>query len=148
MLVYEKEYLAILMAVEQWCHYLLQGEFFIHTDHRSLVHLNEQRLHTAWQQKVFSKLLGLQYKILYKKGSENGAADALSRRVHPTMSYAISSVSHNWLDEVVQGYYSDQAAMDLLSQLAASPDSRPPFSLIQGVIRYKNRLWLGSNKPM
>ena len=64
------------------------------------------------------------------------------------MSYAISSVSHNWLDEVVQGYYSDQAAMDLLSQLAASPDSRPPFSLIQGVIRYKNRLWLGSNKPM
>ena len=64
------------------------------------------------------------------------------------MSYAISSVSHNWLDEVVQCYYSDQAAMDLLSQLAASPDSRPPFSLIQGVIRYKNRLWLGSNKPM
>jgi hypothetical protein len=28
---------------------LLQGEFYIHTDHRSLIHLNEQRLHTAWQ---------------------------------------------------------------------------------------------------
>ena len=39
--IYEKEYLAILLAVEQWRHYLLQGEFFIHTDHRSLVHLNE-----------------------------------------------------------------------------------------------------------
>jgi len=64
------------------------------------------------------------------------------------MSYAISSVSHNWLDEVVQGYYSDQAAMDLLSQLAASLDSRPPFSLIQGIIRYKNGLWLGSNKSI
>ena len=47
--VYEKEYLAILMVVEQWRHYLLQGEFFIHTDHHSLIHLNEQRLHTAWQ---------------------------------------------------------------------------------------------------
>ena len=45
--VYDKEYLAILMAVEQWRHYLLQGEFFIHTDHRSLIHLNEQRLHTT-----------------------------------------------------------------------------------------------------
>ena len=45
--VYEKEYLAILLAVEQWRHYLLQGEFFIHTDHRSLIHLNEQRLHTT-----------------------------------------------------------------------------------------------------
>jgi hypothetical protein len=65
---YEKEYLAILIAVEQWRHYLLQGEFYIHTDQKSLVHLNEQRLHTQWQQKVFTKLLGLQYKIIYKKG--------------------------------------------------------------------------------
>lgn len=42
---YEKEYLAILLAVEQWRHYLLQSEFVIHTDHRSLTHLNEQ---VAW----------------------------------------------------------------------------------------------------
>lgn len=40
--VYEKEYLAILMAVDQWRHYLLHSEFVIHTDHRSLIHLNEQ----------------------------------------------------------------------------------------------------------
>lgn len=46
---YKKEYLAILMAIEQWRHYLLQGEFFIHTDQRSLIHLNLQRLHTPWQ---------------------------------------------------------------------------------------------------
>lgn len=53
---YEKEYLAILMAVDQWRHYLLQAEFIIHTDHQSLTHLNEQRLHMAWQQKVFARL--------------------------------------------------------------------------------------------
>jgi hypothetical protein len=29
---YEKEYLAILVAVDQWRHYLLQGKFYIHTD--------------------------------------------------------------------------------------------------------------------
>lgn len=46
--IYEKEYLAILVTVEQWRHYLLQAEFYIYTDHRSLIHLNEQRLHTAW----------------------------------------------------------------------------------------------------
>jgi hypothetical protein len=40
--VYEKEYLAILMAVDHWRHYLLQAEFVIHTDHHSLVHLDEQ----------------------------------------------------------------------------------------------------------
>lgn len=43
---YEKEYLAILMAVDSWRHYLMQGEFVIHTDHKSLIHLNEQRLNT------------------------------------------------------------------------------------------------------
>lgn len=56
---YEKEYLAILIVVDKWRHYLLQGEFFIHTDQKSLIHLNKQRLHTQWQQKVFTKLLVL-----------------------------------------------------------------------------------------
>jgi hypothetical protein len=31
---YEKEYLAIVMAVDQWRYYLLQNEFFIHTDQK------------------------------------------------------------------------------------------------------------------
>jgi len=37
---------------------LLHGEFYIHTDQQSLIHLNEQRLHTPWQERVFTKLLG------------------------------------------------------------------------------------------
>jgi hypothetical protein len=77
---YEKEYVAILMAMDSWRHYLMQSEFFIHTDQKSLVHLNEQRLHTLWQQKVFYKMLGLRYKVVYRRGVDNGIADALSRR--------------------------------------------------------------------
>lgn len=50
---YEKEYLAILLAIEQWRSYLLHAEFIIFTDQKSLIHLNEQRLNTPWQQKVF-----------------------------------------------------------------------------------------------
>jgi hypothetical protein len=42
---YEK-YVAILLAVEQWRSYLQFQEFVIATDHKSLSHLNEQRLHT------------------------------------------------------------------------------------------------------
>lgn len=79
---YEKEYMAILFAVEQWRVYLQLAEFIIYMDQKSLVHLNEQRLNTMWQQKVFIKLLGLHYKIVYKKGSDNRVADALSRRPH------------------------------------------------------------------
>jgi hypothetical protein len=38
---YEKEYLAILVAVEQWRPYLLHAKFVIFTDQKSLVHLND-----------------------------------------------------------------------------------------------------------
>jgi hypothetical protein len=39
LLIYEKEYLAILVAVEQWRSYLQHGEFLIYTDQRSLMHV-------------------------------------------------------------------------------------------------------------
>lgn len=86
-----EEYLAILVAVDLWWHYLQCGQFTIYTDQRSLVHLNEQRLHTPWQQKVFTRLLGLQYKIVYKQGSDNRVADALSRQSSSDQVLAISS---------------------------------------------------------
>jgi hypothetical protein len=38
---YEKEYLAILLAVDQWRSYLQHAEFVIYTNHHSLSHLNE-----------------------------------------------------------------------------------------------------------
>jgi hypothetical protein len=76
---YEKEYMAIIMAVDQWRSYLQPAEFHIITDQKTLVQLSEQRLHTPWQQKVFTKLLGLQYTIRYRKGHDNRVADALSR---------------------------------------------------------------------
>lgn len=64
---YEEKYMAILLGVEQWRTYLQHAEFVIHTDHCSLAHLEDQRLHTTWQQKVFTKLLGFQFLIKYKK---------------------------------------------------------------------------------
>jgi len=76
---YEKEHLAILLALDHWRCYLQHAEFTILIDHKSLAQLTEQRLHTPWQQKVFTKLVGLQYKIVYHQGSDNRAADALSR---------------------------------------------------------------------
>jgi hypothetical protein len=131
---YEKEYLAILLAVEHWRHYLLQGEFFIHIDHQSLIHLNEQRLNMVWQQKVFTKLLGLNYKIVYKKGTENIVADALSRRDLEESSMTVSSASPQWLSDVVQSYVGNPQTEKLLTQLALNPESLPHFSLHNSVI--------------
>jgi hypothetical protein len=43
---YEKEYVAIILVVDQWKSYMHYGKFHIFTDQKSLIHLNEQRLHT------------------------------------------------------------------------------------------------------
>lgn len=97
---YEKEYLAIIVAVDQWRPYLQHAEFDILIDQKSLVHLEEQRVTTPWQQKAFTKLLGLHYRIRYKKGIENVGADALSR-ANPSETLAtITSCQPAWLKDV------------------------------------------------
>ena len=82
MSIYEKEFLALIMAVERWRQYLNRGEFIIKTDHKSLAFLTEQKLHSDMQRKAMTRLMGLQFRVIYKKGKDNLAADALSRVGH------------------------------------------------------------------
>ena len=77
---YEKECMAILLAVDKWRPYLQLQPFIIRTDHRSLLYLTEQCVHTKLQHKALLKLMDLQFTIVYKQGTTNKAADALSRR--------------------------------------------------------------------
>ncbi|XP_062187935.1 uncharacterized protein LOC133891241 [Phragmites australis] len=143
---YEKECLAILFAVDHWRSYLQQTEFIIYTDHKSLMHLDDQRLATPWQHKALTKLMGLQYRICYKKGKDNRVADELSRLNHQQNSEClmISSAQPFWLSEVVQGYHQDPKATQLLTELSIN-SSQGNFKLLNGVIRYKGRIWVGNN---
>lgn len=90
--------------------YLQLVEFTIYTDHHSLSQLNKQRLHTVWQQKVYTKLASLQYKIVYKKGVDNAAANALSKQPLQGSCLVISTSVPDWLHEVVQGYTTNTLA--------------------------------------
>jgi hypothetical protein len=142
--VYEKEYLAILLAVQQWRPYLQLGEFVIKIDHKSLVHLTDQRLHTDWQQKALTKMVGLQYKVVYKKGTLNGAADALSRKpVTASELMAMTMVKPLWLELVKASYANDTHAQTLLQKLSLDPLAEPHYSFRDGLLRYDNRIWIG-----
>lgn len=145
---YEKECLAILMAIDHWRSYLHHAEFFIRIDQRSLESLTDQRLTTPWQLKAYTKLLGLQYKITYKKGTENSAVDALSRLPSvqpqpPLEVYALSTTQSVWLQELVDSYVTHPATAQLLASLAIN-NSQGHFSLHNGVISYKSRIWVVS----
>lgn len=97
---------------------MLHSEFYIHTDQKSLIHLNEQRLHTPWQQKIFIKLLGLQYKVIYKKGVDNCAADALSRCPAAEPLMAITTVTPQWLLDIQHSNQSDPEAQSFAIQVS------------------------------
>ena len=73
--IYEKEALAILLALKQWRHYFLGNQVIIRTDQHSLKYLGSQRLLEGIQHKLMLKLLEFDYKIEYKKGKDNAAAE-------------------------------------------------------------------------
>ena len=132
--IYEKEFLALIMAVEKWRQYLQRQEFVIITDHKSLSFLNEQNLHSDMQRKAMTRLMGLQFKVVYRRGKENLAADALSRLGHLMAIQSVSSVQPVWVQEVLNSYATDAQAKALLSHLAISSPDAQGYSLQTGLI--------------
>ena len=78
--IYEKELMALVLAIQHWRPYLLGQNFTIYTDQKSLRYLLEQRITTQNQQNWLAKLLGYDFDIVYKPGASNRVADALSQR--------------------------------------------------------------------
>jgi hypothetical protein len=98
---------------------------------------------------VFTKLLGLQYKILYKKGVENHVADALSRRDHSSAQLCIlSTASPQWLLTVQNSYAHDAFAKELITKLSLDPSSVPHYTLQDGLLRFKGRVWVGADSQV
>ncbi|XP_031104476.1 uncharacterized protein LOC116007955 [Ipomoea triloba] len=145
--IYEKEYLSIINVMEKWRSYLIGRHFIIKTDHHSLKFLLEQKITTAIQHKGLAKLLGLQYTIQYKRGVDNCATDALSRRMvdhEDTAMNAISSVKPQWAEKIAQSYENDDWAKEVLTTTLITPDQNPKITVSDGLIKYKQRLYIGS----
>ena len=79
----EKECLAIVWATQKLRHYLVGAHFVIETDHKPLEWLESKRSSHARSQKLERwalQLRGFDFSIVYRQGSQNQHADALSRR--------------------------------------------------------------------
>jgi hypothetical protein len=89
--------------------------------------------------------MGMQFKIVYGKGKENVVADALSRLPHLFALQVVSIIKPNWVQEVLNSYVTNSRAQELLKQLALHSPNTTGYSLDNGIIRYKSKLWIGNN---
>ncbi|KAL0554647.1 hypothetical protein IC582_008573 [Cucumis melo] len=89
--VYERELMAVVLAVQRWHPNLLGTKFVVKTDKKSLKFLLEQRTIQPQYQKWVAKLLGYSFEVVYKAGLENKAADALSRKPMEIMNCGMSA---------------------------------------------------------
>ncbi|GJZ08219.1 retrovirus-related pol polyprotein from transposon 17.6 [Tanacetum coccineum] len=105
---YEKELWDLVYDLEKWMEYFLDKHLKVKTNHFSLKYLMEQRLTTPFQIKWLPKLLGYDYKIVYKKGSENIMANALSRSPIPSLqTMLIAEISNDLLQRIKGSWVAD-----------------------------------------
>lgn len=80
--VHDKELLAIVTAFKEWRHYLegAKHRIMVYCDHKNLTHFTTTKELNRRQVRWAEELASYDFKITYRKGSENARADALSRR--------------------------------------------------------------------
>lgn len=131
------------MAVERWRPYLQHKKFLIRTDHKSLLHLIEQRVTSRLQHKALVKLMDLNYQIQYKKGVNNTATDALSRCEEGEQLAAVSECTPAWIQKLQEAYTDHPEDKQLFTALSVIGKDEKGFSLQDGVICFKGRVWIG-----
>jgi hypothetical protein len=100
------------------------------------------------QRKAMVKLVGLQFKLHYRKGPDNKAADALSRVGHNFALQSSTVAMHVWLQEVTNAYATDPTSQRLLQELGVVSPNEEGYFLDQGLIRYTKKIWITKNSTL
>ena len=80
--VYDREMLAIMIALSEWRHYLMGAAhpFEIWTNHQNLTYFKQPQKLNRRQARWLSELANYHFTLHYVPGKQNTKADALSRR--------------------------------------------------------------------
>lgn len=79
----EQEMLAVLEGIRSYRIYLSDKKFTIHTDHKALKYVMDQKRATGRLARWAMEIQGYQFDIIHRPGKHNEVADALSRREYP-----------------------------------------------------------------
>lgn len=120
--------MAICLAIQKWCHYLLRRYFIVLSDQQSLRHITHQREVNMEYQKWLPKLLGFDFEVQFKPKVANKVADALSRKQvwDVVLNSLMTSSAINWqqLEEEVRN---DQELQMIVAGLERADTSQVGF---------------------
>ncbi|KAF2309322.1 hypothetical protein GH714_001617 [Hevea brasiliensis] len=136
---YERELMALVLAIQHWRPYLIGQNFIVRTDHRSLKYLLFQQVSTPAQQYWISKLMGYRFLVEYKSGSSNKVADALSRKEEDVELQLISIPQWADWDEIAKEVAADVFLGGIITDLKSGIKLHPNYSLIQDRLYFKGR---------
>ena len=139
--------MAILVVVKRWNAYLIGKPFKIQTDHNSLRFLLDQKTTTLAQQKWVLKMMGYDYQVIYKKGSNNVVADSLSRRPQGEL-HAITTWHTDLLDGIKMTWTTDPQLAQLISHLQQGTHTSSKFTWQDGQLRRRGRLVVGADSEL
>lgn len=126
---HDKELFAVLSCLQHWRHLVENGHTtIVETDHNPLQHFMSQLNLNKRQRRWLDAFAEFDFRIVYKRGSENVVADQLSRspQVH-----TISTADTNLFDDVRRNYLEDP----WFSRLLSHPQLPRTFSrLNQGLL--------------
>jgi len=167
--IHDKELMAIVEACKVWRAYLQTDEpFEVYTDHKNLTYFMTTKELNRRQVRWWEKLAEYNMKIQYTKGSDNGRADALSRRpdymkdITPdsgailqenkdniTIRRSLNLTAHiveNELGQLIKtAYKKDATANRILENSANLP---PHFNIENGYVSFDEKYYVPSNKDL
>ncbi|XP_074278621.1 uncharacterized protein LOC141602215 [Silene latifolia] len=126
---YDKEFYAIVRALDHWSHYLRPKPFILHSDHEALKHIHGQQKLNQRHAKWVEFLQSFTFSSKYKTGSSNVVADALSRRHSLLIELDARILGFEHIKEL---YKSDPE----FSKEIIDPTGRAPFEIVYGVNPY------------
>ena len=150
---YVRELHAITSAVKKWRHYLLGRPFQIFTDQRSIKELMMQIIQTLEQQFYLAKLLGYDYTIHYKPGSQNIVADSLSRLPETrtdlsSLSLMLSAPHFEIIEEIRKQTASLDDMVQLHQAISQASGGLSDYSIRGGLIFQQERIVLSSQSQL
>lgn len=133
---YTREFYAITTTLAKFRHYLLGHKFIPQIDQKSLKSLLDQSLQTPEQQAWLHKFIGFDFRIEYKPGKDNQAADGLSRM----MSLSLSAPECEFLEELKQEIAEDEHLQLIVQQCLDNHVINDNYSVKDGLLYWKHRL--------